>query len=519
MNAQTGTQAAYKRKTSIQLASGKQKSNLKLAVQTSSITPLVDGPEIFAEIGNSIINAKDYIYISGWMIHLNLKINGKSLKSLLLKKSSQNVKIKILWADLDPNAGQFNEEEAKKKYAQSIESIQANRLLKEDKSKNIEVIVTEMSDLSFDGRILQEIATTYMNRKVLIGSHHQKFVVVDGTTAIVGGIDLTVHSAKASKWHDVSVRIFGKGVRGIENNFVTRWNKEKLGKYSEVTLNPKSKDSPRCKTILTLPSWYWSNTEILNQYIELINSAKSSIYIENQYIRESGISKVLLDAVLRGINLTIIIPTLPEEIVNDGKKPQLHNKLSVYIQYRMLKTLTTQRIETLTEPYKKYSKFQDKQNNRLKIFSPSKKNKPYIHAKIMVVDEEYTIIGSANLNGKSLVGSSDSELGVFISSKDFARNLKEKLSEKSKTWRLIAHNLEQSEKISRFSHSDYSMVNKLINNKYNGVSNADWTDPEYWANQAKKGVADVFDGEIMSAKNPDELRDAFADHRTLLNYL
>jgi len=49
------------------------------------------------------------------------------------------------------------------------------------------------------------------------------------------------------------------------------------------------------------------------------------------------------------------------------------------------------------------------------------KNKPtteliYIHSKLMIVDDEYAIIGSANINDRSLIGCRDSEIAVFVNS-------------------------------------------------------------------------------------------------------
>lgn len=38
----------------------------------------------------------------------------------------------------------------------------------------------------------------------------------------------------------------------------------------------------------------------------------------------------------------------------------------------------------------------------------------YIHSKIIIVDDRYALIGSANLNDRSLAGSRDSEIAVFI---------------------------------------------------------------------------------------------------------
>lgn len=42
----------------------------------------------------------------------------------------------------------------------------------------------------------------------------------------------------------------------------------------------------------------------------------------------------------------------------------------------------------------------------------------YIHSKLMIVDDKYAIIGSANINDRSMLGDRDSEVAVLISSDD-----------------------------------------------------------------------------------------------------
>ncbi len=37
----------------------------------------------------------------------------------------------------------------------------------------------------------------------------------------------------------------------------------------------------------------------------------------------------------------------------------------------------------------------------------------YVHSKLMIVDDRYMIIGSANINDRSLLGSRDSELAMI----------------------------------------------------------------------------------------------------------
>lgn len=48
----------------------------------------------------------------------------------------------------------------------------------------------------------------------------------------------------------------------------------------------------------------------------------------------------------------------------------------------------------------------------------------YVHSKLMIVDDEYVVVGSANINQRSLDGSRDSEIciGAFQSGYTLAQN-------------------------------------------------------------------------------------------------
>lgn len=38
----------------------------------------------------------------------------------------------------------------------------------------------------------------------------------------------------------------------------------------------------------------------------------------------------------------------------------------------------------------------------------------YVHSKLMIIDDSKVIIGSANINDRSLLGSRDSEIAILI---------------------------------------------------------------------------------------------------------
>jgi len=47
----------------------------------------------------------------------------------------------------------------------------------------------------------------------------------------------------------------------------------------------------------------------------------------------------------------------------------------------------------------------------------------YIHSKIMIIDDEIIICGSANINDRSLLGDRDSEIAVVTKGEDFVEGI------------------------------------------------------------------------------------------------
>ena len=51
----------------------------------------------------------------------------------------------------------------------------------------------------------------------------------------------------------------------------------------------------------------------------------------------------------------------------------------------------------------------------------------YVHSKVMVVDDQFTVIGSANINDRSMLGDRDSEIAVLVENETFATNTRMEL--------------------------------------------------------------------------------------------
>jgi len=417
--------------------------NKKLKVQTNfnQVVPLVDGPEIFGRMGEMFKKAKKYIYITAWNLRMKTPIQRKKLGDWIIKKAKEGVKVRILWTDLDAKMSPFNERKA------------ISKILKRDKTGNLVIVLSELKDLSTNmANIIQSL------HGGTIGSHHQKTVVVDGLYAICSGADLTTGAVNRTYWHDTSVYIQGEGVKGIEENFVKRWNDEapKDGISETLTLNPKAKSSKICKTILSIPSWSWRDTDIRTEYLSLINNATKTIYLENQYIRHPEVGEALVKAAKKNIQIDILIPVSTEEIKPGKKNLKIEHKIMHYSQYKIIKAIATGDLKWLTDTADMLKKkIKSKNLKNVRIISTRTKNKPYCHSKMMIVDNKKSIVGSANLNPRSLDAVVDSEINVVIDDEMFARTLYAKSMKSKKRYKTRTHDIDGDEVITRFNKFNF----------------------------------------------------------------
>ena len=93
--------------------------------------------------------------------------------------------------------------------------------------------------------------------------HHEKLVIVDGTVAFVGGIDLTDLSgdrfdgpphAKVTQlgWHDVAASLAGPAVADVAAHFAMRWHAT-TGEMLPRPLVPGPAGSSRVQVVRTVP--------------------------------------------------------------------------------------------------------------------------------------------------------------------------------------------------------------------------------------------------------------------------
>ena len=297
---------------------------------------------------------------------------------------------------------------------------------------------------------------------------HQKFIVADGERGVIGGLDVDErryddpkHRRDAPEtWHDVTLRVDGPIARDLRTHFTECWDRNLatghslLEDYIErhglvgakaqpfgAPPRPASKappmervDPPSARLIRTM-SRQSSDvsalgpdpqiTEIEEAYVEAIGQAKQLIYIESQYLRARAIREALVEAGKREPNLAVIVvlPGAPEDVAYYGQAGSVQ-RYGEYLQSRVVTVLR----ETYGERLGLYAIVQDEareaKGHRDALYG---RGMVYVHAKVMTVDEHTAIVGSANINGRSMQW--DTELCLLIRSESFVRELKRRLFE------------------------------------------------------------------------------------------
>ncbi|CAN1281296.1 Phospholipase D zeta 1 [Linum perenne] len=151
--------------------------------------------------------------------------------------------------------------------------------------------------------------------------------------------------------------------------------------------------SCQCQILRSVSQWSagTSQTEesIHNAYFSLIEKAEHFIYIEGG-LDDAGAASVR--AIMHWQHRTIC----------KGQHSVLHN----------LYELLGPRVQDYISFYGLRS------HGRVSAGGPMATSQVYVHSKIMIIDDRITLIGSANINDRSLLGSRDSEIAVIIEDKE-----------------------------------------------------------------------------------------------------
>lgn len=258
-------------------------------------------------------------------------------------------------------------------------------------------------------------------------------------------------------WHDISMQVVGQPARDLTRHFVQRWNYVLRGrKPTRPTpfLLPPPDYVPAdlealgltgtCEVQILRSASDWSlgliDTEhsIMNAYCKMIEESEHFVYIENQFFITSTetmnvkiinkIGDAIVERAVRAYRnneswrCVILIPLMPgfQNTVDEPEGTSV--RLIMQCQFRSIcrgegsifGRLRAQGIEP--EDYVQF--YSLRTWGRIGPKKMLVTEQLYIHAKIIIVDDRIALIGSANINERSMLGVRDSECAAVVRDTD-----------------------------------------------------------------------------------------------------
>ncbi|KAK2904932.1 hypothetical protein Q8A67_006731 [Cirrhinus molitorella] len=258
-------------------------------------------------------------------------------------------------------------------------------------------------------------------------------------------------------WHDIGVLVHGKAARDIARHFIQRWNfiklvKKRSGAMCYPCLMPKSLSAPMVPAEYSSKSTQ-ANVQVLRSvcqwsigtkvheesihlaYVSAIQNSKHFIYIENQFFIScadksihNSIGDALTERILRAyrekkkFRVYVVMPLLPgfEGDISSGGGQAI--KAIMHFNYRTMCRGEHSIIERLkcvmADCWIKYISFCGLRTHA-DLDGRLVTELIYVHSKLMIVDDCTVIIGSANINDRSMLGKRDSEMAVVVEDTEF----------------------------------------------------------------------------------------------------
>jgi phosphatidylserine/phosphatidylglycerophosphate/cardiolipin synthase-like enzyme/uncharacterized membrane protein YdjX (TVP38/TMEM64 family) len=271
-------------------------------------------------------------------------------------------------------------------------------------------------------------------------AQHQKIVVIDNAVAFSGGLDLTIrrwdtsehladhplrrdpHGRPYPPFHDVQCLVDGEAAVALGQIVTARWaaagcpqepcepvegDRWPASVPAGARLIPAGIARTEVKTIVSS-----GVDEVARLFEASINTARRLIYIENQFTSAPEIAQALAQRLVDAPSLQVLIVTptahsswLESQAMQGGRGGFISPFVSAGVA------------------------------NRLRIVCPrssdgKSSSAVMVHSKVMIVDDGFLRIGSANINNRSMGADTECDLAFEAASedhRDFIRSLRRRL--------------------------------------------------------------------------------------------
>ncbi len=306
--------------------------------EDTAVTYFPGGEEKFAELLRQLEKAEKYIFVEYFIIDEGL-MWGKILE-ILVRKAAEGLDVRVMY----DGTCEFS-------------------TLPRDYPKRLEKLGIRCKVFS---PVMPFVSTHYNYRD------HRKILVIDGRVGFTGGVNLADeyinHVEKYGRWKDAAIMLEGEGVRSLTALFLQQWSilrepelEQFLNEPIPVPENAKGFVAPYGDCPL--------DGERVGEmvYIDLLNRAQKYVHIMTPYLILDGEMELALRfAAERGVDVHLILPGVPD------KK----------FAYSLAKTHYAALL---------------KSGVKISEWTPG-----FVHAKVFVVDGKEAVVGTINLDYRSL---------------------------------------------------------------------------------------------------------------------
>lgn len=201
---------------------------------------------------------------------------------------------------------------------------------------------------------------------------HRRILVIDGRTALVGGVGIAAEwegdCERPESWRETHLRIEGPAVRDLLGAFAESWAEATGEILTGRHLPVLTKSQPGVSAMITRSSSAKGSTALEQLFQLAISSARHRLWITTAYFAPSfGFVDQLCAAAQRGVDVRLLVNGRPidKEVVRKASQHSYEKLLSCGVR----------------------------------IFEYEKAR---LHAKVIVADERWANVGSANFDVRSL---------------------------------------------------------------------------------------------------------------------
>ncbi|XP_030009530.1 phospholipase D2 [Sphaeramia orbicularis] len=329
----------------------------------------------------------------------------------------------------------------------------ANSVTEPEPQENtvVDAVTDDTKPLEPDNQVEQDPLDLTGNTKLWLGKDYSNFIRRDWVQLdkpFEDNIDRT--QVPRMPWRDLSAVLHGKAARDVARHFIQRWNYTKIFKIKYKDdfypyLLPKShctadtlpftvpgSQKAKVQVLRSVDRWSAGTCEnsILNAYIQTIENSEHFIYIENQFFIScadgktvhNGIGDAIVNRILRAhreqkkYRVFVVIPLLPgfEGDISAGGANAIQAIL--HFTYRTICRGEHSILSRLSEVQDQWTEYITVCGLRThsQLSQSLVTELIYVHSKALIADDRRYIIGSANINDRSMLGSRDSELAVYV---------------------------------------------------------------------------------------------------------